>query len=186
MKIREIIVVEGKSDTEKIKQAVDADTLETNGSEISIETLKRIQVAQERRGVIVFTDPDYPGERIRKIISSSIPGVKHAFLMKKDAKAKNGKGVGIEHASIEAVREALLSVREEMPDEKETIPWEVLVGLQLIGGGNARNLREQLGNALNIGYMNGKQLYKRLNMFQITLEELEQAVHQIKEEETNE
>ena len=68
MDIKEIIVVEGKDDTIAIKRAVNADTIETNGSAISEETLKRIAHAQKKRGVIVFTDPDYPGRRIRAII----------------------------------------------------------------------------------------------------------------------
>ena len=81
--IKEIIVVEGKSDTIAIRRATGADTIETNGSAIDDETLKRIQHAQETRGVIVFTDPDYPGRRIRAIIEERIPGVKHAFSAKK-------------------------------------------------------------------------------------------------------
>lgn len=32
MKINEFIVVEGKDDTERVKNAVDCDTIETNGS----------------------------------------------------------------------------------------------------------------------------------------------------------
>lgn len=82
MQIKEIIVVEGKDDTTAIKRAVQADTIETNGSAISEETLKRIQHAQEKRGVIVFTDPDYPGRRIRAIIEERVQGVKHAFYQK--------------------------------------------------------------------------------------------------------
>ncbi|MCT6903202.1 MAG: ribonuclease M5, partial [Lactobacillus sp.] len=35
MQIKEIIVVEGKDDTTAIKRAVQADTIETNGSAIS-------------------------------------------------------------------------------------------------------------------------------------------------------
>ena len=34
-KIKEIIVVEGKDDTTAIKRAVDADTIETNGSAVN-------------------------------------------------------------------------------------------------------------------------------------------------------
>lgn len=82
MQIKEIIVVEGKDDTTAIQRAVQADTIETNGSAISAETLKRIQHAQEKRGVIVFTDPDYPGRRIRAIIEEHVQGVKHAFYQK--------------------------------------------------------------------------------------------------------
>ncbi len=35
MKIKEIIVVEGKDDTTAVRQAVNADTIETNGSAIN-------------------------------------------------------------------------------------------------------------------------------------------------------
>mgnify|MGYP001495042431 CR=1 FL=1 len=183
MKIKEIIVVEGKNDTAKIKLAVEADTIETNGSEISKETLNQIKIAHARRGVIVFTDPDFPGEKVRKTIQAHVPGVKHAFLLKDEAKAKSGKGLGIEHASVDAIRHALIHVREERQTDKEYIRWQTLVDLNFVGGGNARRRREQLGNILKIGYMNAKQLYKRLNAFQITPQELESALRKMKEVE---
>src|SRR6185437_15191230 len=80
--IKEIIVVEGKSDTIAVRRATGADTIETNGSAIDEQTIRRIRHAQQTRGVIVFTDPDYPGRRIRAIIEEQVPGVKHAFLKK--------------------------------------------------------------------------------------------------------
>lgn len=83
MKIKEVIVVEGKDDTKRINLAVNADTLETRGSAISDETLAQIEELHDKRGVIVFTDPDFSGEKIRKIIQEAVPGVKHAFLTKK-------------------------------------------------------------------------------------------------------
>lgn len=185
MKIKEIIVVEGKNDTAKIKQAVEADTIETNGSEISPETLKKIQTAQARRGVIVLTDPDFPGEKIREMIRANIQGVKHAFLEKEMAKAKGKKGIGIEHASVEAIRQALSAVRTEQISDKEYIPWQMLVQRDFVGGQRARQRREQLGRLLNIGYTNAKQLHKRLNIFQITPEEFEAALEKMKEVELN-
>lgn len=54
MKIKEIIVVEGRDDTARIKLAVDADTIETNGSAIGDEVIRQIRLAQETRGVIVL------------------------------------------------------------------------------------------------------------------------------------
>ncbi len=110
MKIKEIIVVEGKSDTIAIKRATGADTIETNGSAIDERTLNRIRLAQETRGVIVFTDPDFPGRRIRSIIEERIPGVKHAFLHKSKTIAKNGQGLGIEHAKDEDIEKHLEAV----------------------------------------------------------------------------
>lgn len=186
MKIKEIIVVEGKKDTVKIKKAVDADTIETNGTEISQETLELIKLAHEKRGVIVFTDPDAPGEKIRKKIQAYVPGVKHAFLNREDAKAKSGKGLGIEHASIEAIRQALAHVREETLSEREWISWDMLVELNFVGSGEARKRRELLGKMLKIGYVNAKQLYKRLNAFQITPSEFEGALRKMKEVENDE
>ena len=102
MKIREVIVVEGKDDTKRINMAVNADTLETRGSAISDETLEQIEELQEKRGVIVFTDPDFSGEKIRKIIQEAVPGVKHAFLNRRDAVPDHKGSLGVEHASPEA------------------------------------------------------------------------------------
>ena len=59
--IKEVIVVEGRDDTVAIRRAVEADTIETGGSAINQRILKRIALAQERRGVIVLTDPDHAG-----------------------------------------------------------------------------------------------------------------------------
>lgn len=183
MKIKEVIVVEGKSDTTVIQNAVNADTLETNGSEISEETIEQIRLAQEKRGVIIFTDPDYPGERIRKIISNNVPGRKHAFLPKQEAIAKNKRGLGVEHASKESIREALDNVKEEYIEEVERITWNDLVSAGLIGGPKAKARREKLGRRLRIGYMNGKRLHKRLMMFQITEEQFADAILEIQQEE---
>src|SRR5690606_35382985 len=77
--IREIIVVEGKDDTAAVRRAVNADTIETGGSSIGEDVLRRIELAQKRRGVIIFTYPDVPGERIRKIVAERVPDAKHAF-----------------------------------------------------------------------------------------------------------
>jgi ribonuclease M5 len=85
MKIKELIVVEGKDDTTAVRRAVNADTIETNGSAISMDTIAMIQKAQQTRGVIVFTDPDFPGEKIRKTIADHIPGCRHAFIPKEKA-----------------------------------------------------------------------------------------------------
>ena len=70
--IREIIVVEGYSDLRAVKAAVDAEVIVTSGFMISAETYEKIRNANERRGVIILTDPDKAGEDIRKKISSKI------------------------------------------------------------------------------------------------------------------
>lgn len=181
MRIKEVIVVEGKSDTNKIKQAIEADTIETNGSAINKETLQLIRHAKEKRGVIIFTDPDYPGERIRHIIDQNVPGCKHAFLPKKSAIASTPhKSVGIEHASNQAIQHALNHVYEVLDVVEEMdVTKADLIRYGLLAGPKAKARRERLGEHLHIGYTNGKQLLHRLQMFQIKKNELNDAVEHI-------
>ncbi|MCE4957937.1 ribonuclease M5 [Macrococcoides caseolyticum] len=167
MKINEIIVVEGKDDTTRIKMAVECDTIETNGSAINDDTIEMIAHAAEVRGVIVLTDPDYPGNKIRKIIEQRVPVVKHAFIDAEIACNKKGK-VGIEHAPVEAIRDALLCVSSPFDHETETVSKALLVDLGLIMGAHAASKRKALCKNLRIGYCNGKQLFHRLNAFGIT------------------
>ncbi|MBO1004465.1 ribonuclease M5 [Pseudogracilibacillus auburnensis] len=180
MKVKEIIVVEGKSDTIKVKQAVQADTIETNGSAINKETLQLIKHAKRKRGVIIFTDPDFPGERIRHIINQEVPGCKHAFLSSSEAKSSSiKKSIGIEHASVQAIKQALHHVHELTEGIESDITQRDLLTYGLIGGLDAKIKREQLGSILHIGYTNGKQLLNRLHMFQISKNELDLAMKHI-------
>lgn len=183
-KIKEIIVVEGKDDTKRVSLAVEADTIETKGSAINKEVIDQIKLAQETRGVIVFTDPDGPGEKIRKTISSAVPGVKHAFLKRDDARyrGKTKESIGIEHASVEAIQEALGGVVEERINYTPMVSKQFLLSEGLIGTSSAKALRGALGEYLRIGYTNGKQLEKRLNMFGISEKEVSQALDHIRKE----
>jgi ribonuclease M5 len=185
MKLKEIIVVEGKDDTTAIKRAVDADTIETNGSAINEETIEKIKLAQKTRGVIVFTDPDYPGEKIRKTISEKVQGCKHAFLTKEAAISKTGKGLGVEHAAPKVIREALRDAQLMRETIEEEISKDDLITAGLIGGDGAKERRIKLGKLLKIGYTNGKQLHKRLMMFQISRQEFAAALTRMRQEEQN-
>lgn len=185
-KIKEIIVVEGKDDTVAIKRAVNADTIETNGSAVNESVIEQVRLAQQTRGVIIFTDPDFPGQRIRNIISEKVKGCKHAFITKKEALPKSGRGIGVEHASPEAIRNALKDAQTMDEDASEEVSQLDLVDAGLIGGAGAKDRRDRLGVLLRIGHTNGKQLYKRLKMFQISKEAFVEAIAQINQEEENE
>lgn len=179
---QEMIVVEGKDDTVAIKRALGADTIETGGSAIGEDVLRRIELAQERRGVIIFTDPDAPGERIRKIVAERVPGAKHAFLTKDEA--RSARGLGVEHASDEAIRRAIDRVRgpESGADELQGIEWSDLLDAGLIVHASSARRRERMGELLGIGYANGKQFHKRCLMFRITREEFAAAMEQLERE----
>ncbi len=172
--IKEVIVVEGKADTAAIRRAVAADTIETGGSAVDEEVLIRIEAAQHKRGVIIFTDPDQAGERIRRIVSARVQGCKHAFLRREEAKGK--RNLGVEYATPDAIRLALQEVRTEMVDAVPQVTWEDLMASGLIVHPQAAARREEIGRRLRIGYANGKQFYKRCTALQITRDEFMAAV----------
>ena len=180
IKIQEVIVVEGKDDTANLKRFYEVDTYETRGSAIDEDDLERIERLHDLRGVIVFTDPDYNGERIRKIIMQAIPTVKHAFLQRDEAAPKSktkGRSLGVEHASFEDLEKALSSVRGYYDDDNQfDITKSDLMRLGLLMGCESRKRREYLGEHLRIGYCNGKQLLKRLELFGISLAEVEEVM----------
>ena len=177
MLFKEVIVVEGRDDTRRLKEIFpDIETIETNGSAIDKPTLERIKILNETRGVIVFTDPDFPGNKIRQAVTEVVPECKHAYLKKQDAIAKNGSGVGVEHASNEAIKAALENLLTACKTIVEEIEMQFLIENQLIGHANSSSLREHLSDVLGIGYVNGKQLQKRLMMFGISKEQVIEAL----------
>lgn len=168
--IKEVIIVEGRDDTRRLKEAVVCETIETNGSAINSRTLDEIEIALNTRGAIVFTDPDFPGHKIRNTIIERFPNIKEAFLPKH--KALGRKGVGIEHADLEHIREALKNCQTSQQIEEEMITIQDMQEFQLSGNPTAKERREFLTEQLNIGYANATQLRKKLNRYQITHEKI--------------
>lgn len=182
-RIKEIIVVEGRDDTRRLKEVFDVDTIETQGSAINAATLEKIKFAQETRGVIVFTDPDFAGEKIRQRIMAEVPSAKHAFLSKKEARPqKSGGSLGVEHASPAALKEALQSVAAPGSVRTGEITRGDLLQFGLINTPASKGRRQLLGEKLRIGTTNGKQLLKRLRMFEISKAEFIAIMKEIEEE----
>jgi len=172
--LKETIVVEGKNDAAAVKRAVDADIIITSGFGITKETLERIQTAQQRCGVIVLTDPDFMGEKIRSIISKRVKGVRHAYIPREEAQAEND--IGVENAKPESILKALSMARVEAEEMPPTFTKQDMIELGLSGHRDSAALRARAGAALGIGYANAKQFLNRLNRYGITREELERAL----------
>lgn len=183
--IEEAIVVEGRDDTQAIKRAVRAITIETHGFGISEDTWKLIESEYERRGLIVFTDPDHAGKEIRKRILEKYPESKEAFLPK--GKALKKGDIGIENAEPDDIREALSKARATyVKEEEESDPLYSIEDLDkagLTGGAGAKERRDRLGDILGIGYYNSKALLRRLNLARIPREDFHRAIDEIKEGE---
>ncbi|EYE89758.1 DNA primase [Fervidicella metallireducens AeB] len=177
--IKEVIVVEGKDDIAAVKRAVDADLIATSGFGINDRIIERIKSAAQRRGIIIFTDPDYAGEKIRRTIQEKVPGCKHAFLPREKA-IKDGD-IGIENASPESIREALAKVKTEIEGDRKEFTMDDLIKFGLTGSNMASSRRDEVGKELGIGYGNAKQFLNRLNRYGITREEFTKAIEKIDE-----
>lgn len=175
--IKEAIVVEGRDDTAAINRAVDAVTIETHGFGMPDHIWPVIEKAYKEQGVIVFTDPDYAGEKIRKKVMARFPECKQAFLPK--GKALKKGNVGVENAKPEDIVEALENARCTSVQKDSIYTMDDLYYYGLIGADDATAKREALGNLLSIGYGNGKTFLKKLNQFQIPKEELEKKLEEI-------
>lgn len=86
--LKEVIIVEGKMDTVAVKRALECDTIETGGFALNSHTLKKIEAAYKKRGIIILTDPDGSGERIRKYLTARFPDAGQAFVPKRRAGAR--------------------------------------------------------------------------------------------------
>lgn len=172
--IQEVIIVEGRDDEAAVKNAVDAEVIVTHGYGISKQTYNRIEKAYTNTGIIIFTDPDYAGEGIRRKLSNRFPNAKHAFLSKEEA--KKDKDIGIENALPESIINALEKARPSRLDRRSEFSMDDLNRWDLSGSKNASYYREKVGKLLGIGYGNTKTFLNRLNNYNISREEFENVV----------
>lgn len=177
--IKEVVVVEGKDDVRAVKRAVDAELIAVGGFGINETIIDRIREAQKRQGVIVFTDPDFAGEKIRKIISRRVRGIKHAYISQEDG-IKNGN-VGVENALPETIISALKNAKCELKKKRSEFDINDMIFWGLTGELNSKKKRDRLGKELGIGYCNTSQFLFRLNNYGIKREELKMAVDKINE-----
>ena len=181
LEIQELIVVEGVDDVAAVKKAVQAEVLPVHGFAVrSKKTLERIRFASEKVGVIVLTDPDHAGQKIRDTIEKAVPNVKHAYISRKEGTKKDN--IGVENASSEAIRSALEKARFKLVEKRNEFSIADLDEYGISGGAGSREKREKLGQILRIGYGNAKQFTARLNHYGITREELEEAVASLKDQ----
>ncbi|MDP4090000.1 MAG: ribonuclease M5 [Bacillota bacterium] len=177
--IKEVIVVEGRDDITAVKRAVEAEVIAVGGFGINEKVIARIREAQARQGVIVLTDPDYAGDKIRKIISKRVEGVKHAYISRKEG-TKDGD-IGVENASPKAIIEALSSAHCEVVEKRKEFSMQDMFFFRLTGTGESGERRELLGKILGIGYGNAAAFLSRLNSFGITKEEFVKAIKKMEE-----
>lgn len=109
IKVSEAVIVEGRYDKIKLSNILDALIIETNGFGIfkDKERLAFIRRLARERGIILITDSDHSGFRIRNYIANGIPKdrIKHIYIpdiygkeKRKKEPSKEGK-LGVEGIS---------------------------------------------------------------------------------------
>ena len=173
----EVLVVEGKNDKARILAIFPhLNVITTNGSEISNETLDMIEELSKNHEIILFLDPDYPGERIRNIILNRVPSCQNVYIQKSKAIDERKHKVGVEHTSDEDIISALEN-RISYSHKANNLSTADLYKLGLLGTPNSSLKREFLSLKLHIGNPNGKTLLNRLNFLQLTYKELEEILN---------
>lgn len=177
IKIKEVIVVEGRDDIDAVGKACDALMIATHGFGITKETWNLIEKAYKEKGIIILTDPDFSGEEIRKKLTAKFPDALQAYIPQ--SKAIKADDIGVENATPEDIAEALLGAKATSYEENGEITREDIVRLGLSGMDNSAEVRARVMDELGIGYGNVKSLIKKLNGFNISLETLEETVERV-------
>ena len=111
IKIKEIIIVEGRDDVTAVKRVIDSHIISLNGfSGMNKKTIEKLVELSKENELVLLTDPDFAGKKIRDKIKEKIPNIKHAFISRKDA--LKGNNIGVENAKDKIILEALKNTVE--------------------------------------------------------------------------
>jgi ribonuclease M5 len=180
LKVREVVVVEGRYDKNTLSQLIDGTIVETSGFGIfsDKEKLALFRRLAETRGLVVLTDSDGAGFVIRNYLKGAIDPrfVKHAYIpdiagkeRRKSSPSKEGK-LGVEgmrpETLIEALRNAGVDFGEGEPrTETPSITKADLYALGLTGGSGSREKRLTLLGRLGLpGRLTANALLEVLNL----------------------
>lgn len=163
LKVREAVIVEGKYDKIRLSSVIDGVVIPTGGFNIfkNRETLEIIRYFARTTGIIILTDSDSAGFKIRsyikgavhegRIINVYVPDI-FGKERRKDAPSKEGK-LGVEGIDGEIILEAfrkagITADRTEEP--ADPITRLDLYELGLSGGENSSEMRRKLLSELDL------------------------------------
>ena len=158
IKIRETIIVEGKYDKIRLSPLFDACIIELGGFQIynNKDRLALIRKIAEKTGIIILTDSDSSGFKLRHYITSAVPKaqITNVFIPnvsgKEKRKAKPGKEnlIGVEGMTTEvlldAFRKAGIDPETGTSERKEPFTKAFLYELGLSGGTGSSELRRKV------------------------------------------
>lgn len=165
-RVRQAIVVEGKYDTVRVRSAVEALVVETNGFGIFRDTrrLELLRRLARERGLVILTDSDSAGALIRNHLVGAIPAeqIRLAYVpprpgkeRRKAAPSKEGLlGVeGIDNATVLAALEragAIFEDEDTPKGNKMQLTKADLMAVGLSGTPDSAARRRRLAEALSL------------------------------------
>jgi ribonuclease M5 len=179
IKIEQAVIVEGKYDKIRLSSMLDAVIIETDGFGIFKDKEKQrlIRKLAEKRGILILTDSDSAGFKIRSFISGTVPPEKifHAYIpdifgkeRRKDAPSKEGKlGVeGVPNQIIyDSLRQAGVTCSMTSSAEKRITKTDLYVD-GIFGQKNSSKKRAALIKYLDLPeHLSTNALVQILNMF---------------------
>ena len=174
IKIKEAIVVEGKYDLIKISRLFDTLIIPTNGFDIykNKSKLNMLKTVAQKSGIIILTDSDSAGFRIRNHIRNCLGDVvvKNAYIpeiegkeKRKDAPSKEGF-LGVEGISDEIIVNAVMSQTQQVEQSGEKITKTDFFELGLTGGAESGQKRAKLCKKVGLPVkISANQLISALN-----------------------
>ena len=193
IKIKQAIIVEGRYDKIKLSSLIDGLIIETDGFGIFKDKEKKrlIRRLADERGILIMTDSDSAGFKIRSYLGGSLPEEKvfHAYIpdvfgkeRRKTEPSKEGK-LGVEGVSSDMIFDALKKAgiefeTAEKPQERRLITNVDLFEHGLSGTADCKERKEKLLSFLSLPKrLSTKSFVKVLNTF-MTYEDFVSAVNE--------
>jgi ribonuclease M5 len=195
LKLKEVVIVEGKYDKIKLSGIIDAPIIETNGFRIFKDKEKQslIRKVANKRGILIITDSDSAGFVIRNFLKGIIPekNIKQCYIpqlkgkeKRKEKPSKEGL-LGVEgvdnNVIVKAVRssDATIIGEEQKKSNQGEITKSDLFDLGLTGTTNSKVNREKLLKHLNLpAYLSTNAMLTALNIL-LTKGELQEILCKI-------
>lgn len=156
LRVQEVIVVEGKYDATTLATQIDGLIITTDGFSIftNNEKIELLRKLGKQRGLIILTDSDAAGFRIRNYIEKKVQGcsIKNAYVpgikgkeSRKAVPSKEGT-LGVEGLPPQVIRKALLNagVSEQPARKSRKITYTDLYFLGLSGTNESAEKRRML------------------------------------------
>lgn len=194
IEIKEAVIVEGKYDKIKLSAIIDTIIIETDGFAIfkDKEKQKLIRFLAEKRGIIIMTDSDSAGFKIRNFINgiTKSENIKNVYIpdiygkeKRKTEASKEGK-LGVEGMKTDVIMSALqkagvLCVENEKSQSREITHTDFFED-GISGGENSSEIRKALAKELELPErISSSALLRIINVY-MTYDEYKVAVTKVK------